>query len=334
MTTSLVSVVIPAHNAVQTIGQTLDSILCQTYQDIEVIVVANDCSDKTVAVVKTKSAYYGRDIKLLVTSLANPSVARTLGQNMATGEYIAYCDADDIWHPDKIRRQVETLEEFPEVVLSYCYADFVDEQGKLLFKQKPCYHRDSLKPLMESNFIVCGSIPVIRTSTVKEVGDWDPDYISCQDWDYWIRVAQKGPFMFVPHHLVSYRQSSHSLSADIEQRLRYNIRLVDKIYEEPSAQYKQRKEYTSKELQNLKPVTLANIYKHVAKLYLDKRNNPLQATSKLLTAVGVRPTTVLQSDFYWLLGKILRSVGLSFISLINFLYKTNIQYYQRRKERD
>ena len=137
----LVSVIIPAFNAAEYIRQTLNSVLAQTYQAMEVIVVDDGSSDATGAIVEEFVKKDAR-VQLVRQSNAGVGAARNTAIRMARGEYIAPLDADDIWFPEKLEKQVACMEQCGEETgLVYCWSTLVDKHGGFV---SDC-HPDSLK---------------------------------------------------------------------------------------------------------------------------------------------------------------------------------------------
>jgi len=107
--TPLVSVIIPAYNATAFLGETLDSVLAQTYPNLEIIVVDDGSTDDTPDLLGS----YGDRIRVLRQANSGQATARNHGAREAHGELLAFLDSDDLWDPDKIARQVELLDRFP-----------------------------------------------------------------------------------------------------------------------------------------------------------------------------------------------------------------------------
>src|SRR5947209_4924853 len=125
----LVSVIVPAYNAENFIGETLNSVLAQTYENIEVIVVDDGSRDLTAAIVKN-AARRDRRVKLLRQQNLGVAMARNLAIARSSGEYIAPLDADDIWYPSKIEKQVRSLETGGRKAgASYCWCVSINENG-------------------------------------------------------------------------------------------------------------------------------------------------------------------------------------------------------------
>lgn len=137
----IVSVVIPTYNRAGLIRHALDSVLNQTYQNIEIIVVDDGSTDNSYEILKT----YGNKIQYIKTDHAGTAYARNVGMNAASGEYIGFLDSDDYYHPFKIELQTDFLKAHPEVGMVYTEFSRLDEMGIIdeLFLQE--YHANYRK---------------------------------------------------------------------------------------------------------------------------------------------------------------------------------------------
>lgn len=133
----LISCIIPVYNGEHYLRESIDSILAQTYQPLEIIVADDGSTDGTGAVIAT----YGNQIRYLSQPNRGPAAARNLGLRAALGDFVAFLDADDLWHPEKLARQMAQLQKRPDVDL--CFAgyrnfwmpDLAEEQGR--FRDHP-----------------------------------------------------------------------------------------------------------------------------------------------------------------------------------------------------
>lgn len=214
----LVSVIIPAYNAEALITKTLESVLRQTYQHIEVLVVDDGSCDRTPNIVKE---FAQRDCRVHLLQQANAGVAaaRNLGIQHARGEFIAPIDADDIWYPQNVERQVQCfLESSSTVGLVYSWSAFIDEAdvptgGFCAF----CIQGNIFLTLLCFNFLGNASATMIRRSCLEKVGTYSTELRSrnaqgCEDWDLYLRLAEHYQFGVVPEFLVGYRKLQNSMS--------------------------------------------------------------------------------------------------------------------------
>jgi glycosyltransferase involved in cell wall biosynthesis len=227
----LVSICIPVYQAETTIGRTLESVMRQTYRNIEIIVVDNRSPDRTLAIVREHN-----DPRIRIVE--NPEHFSCAEDNWNTcfaharGEFIALFHADDMYSPDIVARQVAAFQEFPSVVGVFTNGDMIDEQDNVIGTFRlppeitgttPYAYQDILPAVLENdNFLLCPSA-MIRSSTYKKLAPFRyGQFGSASDLDMWLRVAQTGPVLIIDENLLKYRVSStqwsHSLRTTTLQR--------------------------------------------------------------------------------------------------------------------
>ena len=203
----LVSVVIAAHDAADFIGEALGSALAQTYTPLEVIVVDDGSTDATAEVVQALAASDPR-VRLIRMENRGPAAARNRAVAAAAGELIAPLDADDLWAPDKLERQVDTLQAAgAETGLVYCWTSAIDQEGRLLAEL--WRHRTETGEVRDlvvaDGLIGNASVPLYRRSVFDEAGGYDEDLRLGEDWDFHTRAAAVARIGLVPAPLVGYR---------------------------------------------------------------------------------------------------------------------------------
>lgn len=207
-TAPLVSVVIPAYNAAALIGATLDSVLAQTYGNLEIIVVDDGSTDDTPRVLE---AYAGR-VRVLRQANAGQAAARNAGARVSTGTLLAFLDSDDLWDPDKTARQVALLTRFPDAQAVYCDHRSINEKGQPLSASAALAHPrpsgDILRALLLGPCIITPGLVLLRRSAFEATEGFDesPVMRGHEDYALWLRLALKGPFVYSPDTLVSYRR--------------------------------------------------------------------------------------------------------------------------------
>ncbi len=227
----LVSIIVPAYNAASTLARTLYSALAQTYRNVEVIVVDDGSSDATADIVRTVQE---QDDRVVLVTQANAGVAaaRNAAVERARGDYVAPLDADDLWHPTKIERQLSRLARQPDAVMVYCWSADID--GNEIVRERRLdvvrFEGDVLAPLLVANFIDTSSVPLIRKDAVAAAGGWDEslracDAQGCEDWMLYVKLAAMGDILLEPAFLVGYRQSPDAMSRNF-QRMRRSMELV------------------------------------------------------------------------------------------------------------
>ncbi len=206
--TPLVSVIIPAYNATAFLGETLDSVLAQTYPNLEIIVVDDGSTDATPELLDS----YGDRIRVLRQANAGQAAARNHGAREARGELLAFLDSDDLWDPDKIARQVELLGRFPAALAVYCDHRTIDAQGRPVASNAaldyPRASGDMLRALLLGCCIITPGLVLLRRHAFDASGGFDeaPLMRGHEDYALWLRLATQGSFVYSPDTLVSYRR--------------------------------------------------------------------------------------------------------------------------------
>jgi glycosyltransferase involved in cell wall biosynthesis len=225
MRSELVSAVIPAHNAQATIAATISSIMAQTYRQMELIVVDDGSHDETATLVR-KLAGRNPRIRLIRQSNKGPAAARNTGIEHARGDFVAPVDADDVWHPTKIEKQIEIMRRGgPRVGLVYCWARAIDENGYILFDLPAfSYRGDVFAPLILCNFVGSGS-PLFRRKLALDAGGYDVSLAArgatvCEDLKFNLDLAERCDFDLTPEFLFGYTLRPGSRSSSTAEMLR------------------------------------------------------------------------------------------------------------------
>jgi glycosyltransferase involved in cell wall biosynthesis len=214
-----VSVIVPAYNASATIERTLRSVMVQTYAHLEIIVVDDGSNDHTAAIVEQIRR---EDPRILFLRQANMGVAaaRNLGIAHASGAFIAPLDADDIWHPRKIEKQMCIMEfKGDRNGLVYCHSRLIDEHDTIISQDGPQgeVRGDVYALLVLSNFIGNASSPLIRSDCLRQIGGYDSSLRArcaqgCEDLRVYLAIAERWEIDLVPEYLVGYRRAGAKMS--------------------------------------------------------------------------------------------------------------------------
>ncbi len=194
----MISVIIPAYNAVQCIGRAINSVLGQSYSDREIIVIDDGSTDNTAKVVRQ----YGDKVHYIHQENAGAGVARNTGLAAAKGDWIAFLDADDEWLPDKLKKQMELLARNPELL--WCAANFTQTDG---LRSAPHISVAAIKTALgardyiEDFFVEAGKgrchiatpTVVVHKSVFEEAGGFEPGRAAGEDMDMWWRIAYRYP---------------------------------------------------------------------------------------------------------------------------------------------
>jgi glycosyltransferase involved in cell wall biosynthesis len=211
MRTPTISVVVPAYNAEPYIAETLRSIFSQTHLPDEVIVVDDGSTDGTPGEIMR----FQNDVRVIRQSNRGAAAAHNAGFAEARGDYVARCDADDVWQPIKLERQVEALVAHPEIDIAMSGAWVFGDNENCLFldhtgaAHPPCdgiQDRNSFAQRLYHANMLCASSAVIRRSLQKKVGPFT-EPLPNEDYDYWLRALKAGAvFFYDPTVLVGYRR--------------------------------------------------------------------------------------------------------------------------------
>jgi len=222
-----VSVVIPAYNAERYIGETLESVLAQTYRDFEIVVVDDGSTDGTREIVRN----YGEPVRLVEQPNSGPAAARNRGIREARGELIAFIDADDLWLPEKLALQMPMFAD-EEVGLVCCRVQLIDESGRELpTSEREKFSGWAFEKLLEGNFIGTSTV-VARRAALEEAGLFPEDLVWCEDWCLWLRVALRWKLECVRQVLVLHRRHDQSLTAQKESAFQGALAVLDRISRE------------------------------------------------------------------------------------------------------
>lgn len=228
----LVSVVVPAFNAAKTIHETLQSISQQTYRPLEVVVVDDGSTDETAAIARAHSL---GDPRFRVVSKPNGGVAsaRNEGIRLTRGEFVAFIDADDLWHPTKIAKQMKTLSEGgPDMALVYAPFRLIDARGIVIASP----HKYGVNGWVVyrhfyTNLVGNGSALLVRRKVLEEVGGFDlwlreQGAEGCEDLLLQLRIAARYRFGEVSEYLVGYRKLPDNMSSNTDQMVRSGVLAV------------------------------------------------------------------------------------------------------------
>lgn len=215
----LVSVIVAAYNAAPFIEETCRSAMHQTHTNLEIIVVDDGSTDRTAEIVSALSAEDPR-VRLISQPNAGVAAARNRALAAASGEFVAPLDADDLWDPTKIARQVQRFADAgPDCGLVYCWWVWIDVAGRLL-DSSPGWRVEGhmLHRLVEVNFTGSASVPLYRRADLDAIGGFDTSLRDlgaqgCEDWDVALKVAERRSVAVAPAVLVGYRRRADSLSA-------------------------------------------------------------------------------------------------------------------------
>ncbi|MEM6503316.1 MAG: glycosyltransferase [Cyanobacteria bacterium P01_C01_bin.89] len=258
----LISVIVPAYNAVATLRTTLASVLNQTHSHLELWVIDDGSTDETAAMVE-KLRREWQDDRLQVASFENggQAAARNRGLELSQGRYVAFLDADDTWTPTKLADQLAALETNPSAAVAYSWTDYVDDDGVKLHRGSYVALSGSVLPaLVVVNFLENGSNPLVRRGAIAKVGGFTPELVPSEDWDLWLRLAAQFEFVAVPQVQILYRVSPTSQSSNVRRLERSCIACLNRAFE---------RNIDDLDVQKNRSQSFGNIYKYLLHKSLD-----------------------------------------------------------------
>ena len=212
----VVSVITPTYNRAAYIGDAIESVLAQTYQDWELIIVNDGGTDETEAVIKPYRVGDPR-IRYITQTNTGVSGARNRALREARGRYAAFLDDDDRWLPEKLARQVAYLEQHPEIGM--CYA-----------RATPGFSPTSFPGLLRPFQSILPSTVVARREALVAIGGFNETPKIQEDYDCWLRLAQYWPLGHLNQQLShSIKGRRRCLSGDTRQNHRVGIRVLEQL---------------------------------------------------------------------------------------------------------
>lgn len=228
-----VSVIIPTYNVEGFIGETIDSVLAQTYQDFEIIVVDDGSSDRTSEIISA----YGPSVRVIRQENSGVCVARNRGISEAAGQYICLMDHDDYWFPEKLAQQVDVMHKFSDC--GVVFASFIRWHPNTNGSYPPpsSFDSSSFPNDVDPDFsgwiyhqflIDCWmltSTAMFRREVFDRCGKFDEMLPYSEDWDLWLRVSREYRFIKLKRPNTLYRQHS-SQGSRIQRNVDYRTVLL------------------------------------------------------------------------------------------------------------
>lgn len=245
MTYPAISIVMPVYNVEKYVTTALESVLAQTFENFELIIVDDGGTDLSIDIC---ASYEDPRIRIISQKNRGLAGARNTGILEARGEYVAFLDSDDSWHPEKMALHKIHLDNNPQVGVSYSGSRFIDENGTPLRQaQRPKLSGVNAKDIFARNPVGNGSAPVIRKSALdqiafnhredpKRICFFDETFRQSEDIELWIRMALVSGIRFegIDGLLTNYRIGSGGLSSNIAAQYESWNRVVEKTKQNAS----------------------------------------------------------------------------------------------------
>ena len=233
-----ISTIIPTYNGVKYIRQAIESVLDQTYRDFEIVVVDDGSTDNTKEAVES----FGNQVRYFYQENRGPGSARNFGIKNAKGDYIALLDHDDLWLSNRLEKEVELLDQQPEIGLVYADAHQFSadlEVEKTCFQQVTPHSGFVFEKLWARNFIPNLTV-LVRKECYERLGVFDVTgrMIMTDDYHMWLRIAAHYPIAYIEEPLAKYRIHKSNFSGDFERFCLNILFTLQDISEKFSAQTK------------------------------------------------------------------------------------------------
>ena len=229
---SKVSVITPVYNGEKYLEKTVFSILAQDYE-LELIIIDDGSTDKSSQILK--SIQDGRIKYNYQKNTGKPVGPKNKGIGLAAGDFIAFCDQDDIWYKEKLKKQIaeyEAIEDRGNIGIIVCSTDLIDEKGKKIGQNKltgeVLEQGKAFERLVCGNFIsACSTI--VPKKVIEEVGLMDESLNGVDDYDLWLRICRKYGILIVAEPLCAWRKTREALSADKSRLYEENEKIFEKL---------------------------------------------------------------------------------------------------------
>jgi glycosyltransferase involved in cell wall biosynthesis len=222
----LVTAVVPAHNAAKTIDETLKSVRAQTYRNLEILVVDDGSTDATAALVEAHASADPR-VRLIRQANAGVAAARNRGISESAADFVAPVDADDLWMPTKIEKQMAAMRSRgPRCGLVYTWQTTIDEHGRVMSPRRRWESDGYVLPrMLYGNVVGSGSPALMRKEAVIEAGGYDASLRErgaqgCEDFKLYLQISERYEFAVIKEHLTGYRELRDAMSTDFLQMVR------------------------------------------------------------------------------------------------------------------
>ncbi|MCL7945676.1 glycosyltransferase [Marinobacter sp. ATCH36] len=222
---AVVSVVTPTYNRARFLPDAVASVLAQTYADLELIVLDDGSVDDTREVLEPFLA--DRRVRYFYQENQGQSHARNHALEQATGDFIAFLDSDDLWTPDKLKKQLAVLNANPDVDIVHGDEAMIDEQGVVSSLENMKRYSGWITRYLLADNGVSISTALVRRRCFDEMGGFDTSVGVADDYELWLRFSARYRFHYEPGIVASYRVMEYQISSDKHRRFAANERIIN-----------------------------------------------------------------------------------------------------------
>ncbi|MFA5038111.1 MAG: glycosyltransferase [Candidatus Omnitrophota bacterium] len=231
---SKVSVIIPTYNCAKFLPDALDSVLKQTFQDFEIIVVDDGSTDNTRGLIKSYMDKHPGKINYVYQENMGLACARNTAIRHSKGEYIAILDADDMFMPNRLEEEIQAFERNPGIGVVHANISWLSEEGGVLStpkRNKKVLSGNIFNAIFLRDAHVSISTILVKKECFDKAGLFDENLtrLGCEDRDMWLRISQHYPFLYIDNVLGLYRLRQGSMSKDQAKMLKARYYVINKF---------------------------------------------------------------------------------------------------------
>lgn len=209
----------PAYNASKYIGKAIMSVIKQNYSNLELIIIDDCSSDNTSEIIQQFQQNYENIVYIKMENNSGVAKARNKGLSIASGQYIAFLDSDDVWLEDKLTKQINIFKENKGIPFTYTAINIINEKDEIVKKAKRIKTKATYKILLKNTYVATSTVIIDREVT----GDFlMPLRKSAEDYSLWLMLLKNfGMAKGINEALVNYRKTENSLSANKMKEIKY-----------------------------------------------------------------------------------------------------------------
>lgn len=228
-----VDIIIPSFNGAKYLPAAIESVISQTFEDWQIVLVDDGSTDNTTEVIGPYQARLGAKLRYIKQENRGLPAARNTAIRASSSEFLALLDADDVWLPCRLSSSLRVMAERPQAGLTYGLVKFIDPEGRIgeIFLGNPRNAEGLIAPYiyMRTVELPCPTI-TFRRKCIDDVGVFDETLRASEDRDLWLRIALRNEVAFVPEILAYYRRSPNSMSTDPQRMLQAQLQFIRKHY--------------------------------------------------------------------------------------------------------
>lgn len=226
---AVISVITPTYNRADFLPAAISSVLAQTYEDFELIVVDDGSSDDTRSVIKP--FLEDKRVKYFYQENQGQSFARNYALAQSSGEFIAFLDSDDVWYPDKLEKQLRVFSAHPDSDIVHGDETQINERGKVVSLKNMRRYSGCITPQLLADNSVSITTALVKRRCFDEMGGFDTSVSVADDYDLWLRFSAKYRFYYEPGIVASYRVMANQISSDKRRRFEANTFIIKRFLE-------------------------------------------------------------------------------------------------------